>query len=172
MIDDFLWRYIDIDNQQLEDLKSKYFKVLPDNEHFFQSLDIGINEFMGMELQRAVLIQVSPGALGRIHTDWRFDKNYGDQLALNIPLMNCEDSVTKMWESDYIPPTQYTENGQPYNYYDIDRCKKIAEFKLIKPVLFRTDIPHSVNNTGKKVRRAISLRFKKDPWHLVNNNYV
>lgn len=171
MNDNFLWQYVDIEETLIENLKNEYFKVMPNNNHFFQQLSINIKDFLGLEIQRAVLIQVSPGALGRIHTDWRFDKNYGDQLALNIPLMNCENSVTELWESDYTPPTQYTDNGQPYNYYDKDRCKKIAEFKLIKPVLFRTDIPHSVNNTGQTVRRAISLRFKQDPWHLVEKNH-
>lgn len=167
MNNNFLWQYIDIEESLIENLKNQYLRALPDNTYFFQQLNIEMKEFLGLEIQRSVLIQVSPGAVGRIHTDWRFDENYGDKLALNIALMNCENSVTEMWESDYTPPTQYTDNGQPYNYYNESRCKKITEFKLIKPVLFRTDIPHSVSNTGRTVRRAISLRFKKDPWHLV-----
>jgi hypothetical protein len=168
MIENFLWQYIDIDEKYINPLKKKYLEHLPSNDHFFQPVDIGMSEFMGLEIQRCILIQVAPGAIGRIHTDWRFDKNFGDQLALNIPLMNCEHAITEMWKSDYIPPTQYTDNGQPYNFFEKSRCTKITEFIVNRPVLFRTDIPHSVNNTGKSVRRAISLRFKKDPWHLVS----
>tara|TARA_B110000503_G_C6919340_1_gene318036 strand:+ start:104 stop:613 length:510 start_codon:yes stop_codon:yes gene_type:complete len=167
MIDNFLWQYLDINDDLIEDLKYHYMKSLPNNEHFFQSLNIGIIEFMGMEIKKSVLIQVEPYAIGRIHTDYRFDKNFGDVLALNIPLINCQDSITQMWKSDYTPPTQYTDNGQPYNFYDKSRCQKITEFQLTKPVLFRTDIPHSVNNSSNKKRQAISLRFKIDPWHLI-----
>jgi hypothetical protein len=72
-----------------------------------------------------------------------------------------------LWESSYDPPIQYTSNGQPYRYFDPTLCKKITEFKLIKPVLFRTDIPHSVSNHSDMIRQAISIRFKEDPWHLI-----
>lgn len=163
----FLWQYINIDQAVIDDIKQRYLKVLPTNNYFFQGLDIGVTHFLGLEIQRAVLIQVAPHATGRIHTDWR-PKDYGDQLALNIPLMDCEHSITSLWSSDYTPPTQYTDNGQPYNFYDPARCTKLTEFKLTQPVMFRTDVPHSVDNPSDKTRRAISLRFKQDPWHLVN----
>lgn len=163
----FLWQNIDLDPAEVIDIQSRYLQVLPNNPHFFQKIDIGLTHFLGLEVQKFVLIQVAPNARGRIHTDWR-PSDYGHQLALQIPLYNCENSITELWSSDYTPPTQYTDNGQPYNYYERDRCIKISEFKLVKPVIFRTDVPHSVNNTNTKIRQAISIRFKEDPWHLVN----
>lgn len=161
----FYWKYIDIDPAELQSIRREYLNHLPDNNHFFQSLDLPIKEFLGLEVQRFVLIQVEPLAKGRIHTDWR-PTNFGCQLALNIPLINCDNSITSLWESDYVPETQYTTNGQPYNFYDPDRCNKVAEFKLTQPALFRTDLPHSVDNLSDKGRKAISIRFKIDPWHL------
>jgi hypothetical protein len=122
-----------------------------------------------MEILRSVLIQVEPNAVGRIHTDFRPDKNFGDQLAIQIPLENCEHSITELWSSDYEPPIQYTHNGQPYNYFDKSRCVKVSEFALTQPVIWRTDVPHSVNNFSDRPRLAISLRFKKDPWNLIND---
>lgn len=163
----FIWKYIDIDPVAIKELQEEYLKVLPDNDDFFQSVNIGRDTFLGLKVQKFVLIQASPLAQGRIHTDWR-PSQYGHQLALQIPLVNCEQSVTNFWASSYTPPTQYTENGYPYNYYNPDRCKKIAEFCLTKPVIFRTDIPHSVSNDSTNVRKAISVRFLEDPWHLVN----
>jgi hypothetical protein len=163
----FLWKYIDIDPAIIKDIQDRYLKILPNNQHFFQGVNLDITTFMDMEVQRFVLIQVAGNAVGRIHTDWR-PNDYGDQLALNIPLENCETSVTELWESDYDPPTQYTANNQPYRFFDSNRCKKLTEFKLTQPVLFRTDIPHSVNNPSDKIRKAISIRFKTDPWNLVN----
>lgn len=162
----FLWKYIELDSQEVENLKDLYFKSMPSNDYFFQPLDIGITHFLGLEIQRAVLIQVSPRAVGRIHTDWR-PKQFGNQLALNIPLLNCEHGITKIWKSDYEPPTQYTDNGQPYNFFDPSRCVKLTEFKLTQPVIFRTDLPHSVDNPCDQIRKAISIRFKADPWHLI-----
>jgi hypothetical protein len=162
----FLWKYIDIDPLAIEEIQQYYLKALPANDHFFQQLDLGIDTFMGMEIQRAVLIQVVPNAVGRIHTDFR-PKDFGDQLALQIPLINCDHTITEMWKSTYDPPVQYTTNGQPYRYFDPARCDKISEFRVTRPILFRTDIPHSVSNYSNTIRKAISIRFKQDPWHLI-----
>jgi hypothetical protein len=166
MINDFIWKYIDLEESTVKKIQEEYVNHLPTNNHFFQEIKLNITEFLGLEVQRFVLIQVLPNAIGRIHTDWR-PANYGNQLALNIPLLNCENSITSLWKSDYSPPTQYTENGQPYNFYDPTRCVKIAEFKLTQPTIFRTDLPHSVDNSSNCVRTAISIRFKRDPWHLI-----
>jgi hypothetical protein len=166
MIKDFLWKFIDIDINAIRDIQDQYINKLPNNNYFFQQLNLDISTFLGLEVQRFVLIQVDPNAIGRIHTDWR-PSGYGDCLALNIPLFNCENSVTELWKSSYDPPVQYTTNGQPYRYFDPKLCEKISEFSLIKPVLFRTDVPHSVSNRSNKIRQAISIRFKEDPWHLI-----
>jgi hypothetical protein len=162
----FLWKYVDIDPTEVSKIQKAYYQLMPDNDHFFQTLDLGVDKFLGMDVQRFVLIQVAPHALGRIHTDFR-PKGYGDQLALQIPLDNCEDSITELWESSYDPPVQYTSNGQPYRYFDPARCKKLTEFTVTQPLVFRTDVPHSVSNPKDTIRRAISIRFKNDPWHLV-----
>lgn len=165
----FYWKYINLPSAEIKFIQHEYKKKLPNNNYFFQSLELTCKEFLGLEVQRFVLIQVEPNAVGRIHTDYR-PLDYGHQLAIQIPLENCHDSVTKMWESDYEPPLQYTTNGQPYNYFDDRRCKKVTEFKLLSPVIWRTDIPHSVDNFSNFVRKSISIRFKSDPWHLIENS--
>jgi hypothetical protein len=162
------WQYVDLDPVEVDKIKEDYLTHLPNNSHFFQMIDIESKTFMGMELLRPVLIQVEARAKGRIHTDFRPDKNFGDQLAIQIPLINCEHSVTELWSSDYEPPVQYTTNGQPYNYFEKSRCVKVSEFVLTHPVIWRTDVPHSVSNYSDGPRLAISLRFKKDPWNLIN----
>ena len=168
----FVWQYVDLDPIEVNRIKKDYLTHLPNNSHFFQKVNIETDKFMGMEILRPILIQVEPNAVGRIHTDFRPDKNFGDQLAIQIPLENCEHSLTELWASDYKPPVQYTSNGQPYNYFDRSRCIKISEFVLTSPVVWRTDVPHSVSNFSDKPRLAISLRFKKDPWNLVNEYAV
>lgn len=164
---EFYWSYLDLDNREIEKIQKEYLNVLPDNDHFFQTLEIPLKEFIGLEVQRFVLIQVAPMSIGRIHTDWR-PQNYGYQLALQIPLINCENTITRIYTSDFNPPTQYTANGQPYNYFDPSMCKQITEYKLTRPILWRTDVPHSVDNPTNNIRKAISIRFKNDPWHLIS----
>jgi hypothetical protein len=163
----FYWKYYDVLENDLNEIKEIYRKNLPDNTEFFQVIDIPIKTFMNLKISRAVLIQVSPYARGRIHTDYRPE---GYNLALNIPLENCEHSITSMWNTkNQNTEIRYTTNNSPYHYYDPNLCKKITEFKLNKPVIFDTSVPHSVDNNCDKWRRAISLRFEPDPWHLIND---
>jgi hypothetical protein len=166
----FYWKRFKLDEKIVNEIKKIYRDQLPNNNFFFQQLKLPITHFLGREVQRFVLIQVEPNATGRIHTDYR-PPGYGDKLALQIPLENCEASTTYIWESDYTPPIQYTSNMQPYNFYDPVRCKKVTSFNLIEPTFFRTDLPHSVDNPTNNVRRAISIRFKEDPWDLIGEEY-
>jgi hypothetical protein len=160
----FYWKYHNIPEIEITKLQEEYKKILPDNSEFFQVVPLEIKTFMGLKISRAVLIQVEPNAKGRIHTDFRPE---GYSLALNIPLENCENSITTMWGAPKeVVEIRYTTNNSPYHYYDPNLCKKITEFSLTKPVLFDTSVPHAVDNYSNKWRRAISLRFEPDPWHL------
>lgn len=161
----FYWKYHDIPKDEIAMLQEKYRKILPNNFEFFQVVPLDIKTFMGLKISRAVLIQVEPNARGRIHTDYRPE---GYSLALNIPLENCENSITTMWEAPAeIVEVRYTTNNSPYHYYNPDLCKKITEFSLTTPVLFDTSVPHAVDNYSNNWRRAISLRFEPDPVHLI-----
>lgn len=160
----FYWKYQDIPEDEIAMIQEKYRKILPDNCEFFQVVSLDIKTFMGLKISRAVLIQVEPNAKGRIHTDFRPE---GYSLALNIPLENCENSITTMWDAAAeVVEMRYTTNNSPYHYYNPNLCKKITEFSLTKPVLFDTSVPHAVDNYSNNWRKAISLRFEPDPWHL------
>jgi hypothetical protein len=160
----FYWKYQDIPEDEIAMIQEKYRKILPNNCEFFQVVPLDIKTFMGLKISRAVLIQVEPNAKGRIHTDFRPE---GYSLALNIPLENCENSITTMWDAAAeVVEIRYTTNNSPYHYYNPNLCKKITEFSLTKPVLFDTSVPHAVDNYSDNWRRAISLRFEPDPWHL------
>jgi|LauGreDrversion4_2_1035121.scaffolds.fasta_scaffold36689_5 hypothetical protein len=160
----FYWKYQDIPEDEITMIQQQYKKILPNNCEFFQVVPLDIKTFMGLKISRAVLIQVEPNAKGRIHTDFRPE---GYSLALNIPLENCENSITTMWDAAAeVVEIRYTTNNSPYHYYNPNLCKKITEFSLTKPVLFDTSVPHAVDNYSDKWRKAISLRFEPDPWHL------
>jgi hypothetical protein len=161
----FYWKYQSVPANDLKIIQDMYKENLPNNSEFFQVVDIPVKTFMNLKISRAVLIQVAPFAKGRIHTDYRPE---GFSLALNIPLEHCENSITSMWDTaDQITEIRYTTNNSPYHYYDPELCKKVTEFRLTEPILFDTSIPHSVDNLSDNWRRAISLRFEPDPWHLI-----
>jgi hypothetical protein len=161
----FLWKYVDLDAyvNDVESLKKLFLDNLPATTDFFTPLTLGITKFLGMEVDHTVLIVVNPFVKKHIHIDHRDYK-----LALNIPLKNCDNTVTEMWDCGSNKPTYaLTKNNVPYNNYDINQCKKITEFFLTKPIIFNTKIPHSVTNFSHQPRLAISIRFKSDPWELV-----
>ena len=167
----FIWKYIDLPEKEVEDLKSRYMdsKESWKSPHFFfQSLDLGIKEFIGRPVFKTVLIMAAPNLVGKLHIDYRPHDN--NTLAINIPLINCENAITEFWKSsESSSVVEYTPSGSPYlSCGDRSTCTKIDEYRLVRPVLFNTSIPHSVNNYSDKPRIAISLRLETDPWDLVN----
>jgi hypothetical protein len=162
----FVWKYVDLDESEVNKLKEKYLAALPIKPHFFQTLELGVTEFMGMPVFKTVIINALPHSIGKIHKDHRpHDSNV---LAINIPLINCDNAVTEFFETDNDSTLiEYTSSKSPYIGFDRAKCLKIDEFTLTKPVLFKTDIPHAVTNFSNNARVAISLRLAADPWHLV-----
>jgi hypothetical protein len=164
----FYWKYCDIPEEDIKFIQNMYKENMPSNREFFQEITMPLKTFIDSKIAKAVLIQVAPFANCPIHADHVNGSNC--KLALNIPLENCENSVTRLWDiSDQVTEVKYTPNKARYHYYDPLLCKKITEFQLTKSVLFDTTVPHSVHNMSDKWRRAISLRFESDPWHLVND---
>ena len=159
----FIYQYLDnLDPFEIKKFQEAYLMAVANPNFHFQYVDIPYTHFMGMQLNKCVLITIKPTSPLPMHIDQR------EGLALNIPLLNCEDTVTEFWNCDRPYKIGYTVNGLPYFYFPPETVKiKIAEFVLTKPVLFDVRVPHSSTNKGTETRLAISLRFAKDPWHLV-----
>jgi len=174
----FIWKYIDIPIDLVEEIKQEYKSAIPKNEIFYQTVNIKIKKFMGLRIEKSILIQVKPEnqkqysniyTVGYSTLDIHKDNliGTGGELAINIPLENCENSITSFWKTDKPQIKKFTTHVHMYYGYPNDaHCEKIDEFKLTQPVIFNTQIPHSVINPTDKWRRAISLRFIEDPWHL------
>lgn len=167
----FIWQYINPPIDEVLSMQEAYRNALPDNSYFFQLANIPKNKtFMGMDIYQAVLIQVAANSSVKIHRDFRLGDCF-PHLAIQIPLTNCEGSITSFWESSAPRPKRLsTPNGHSYEHYEESTCTKLSEFKLTSPVLFDTHILHSVDNPTNEVRQAISLRFITDPWHLVTDS--
>ena len=164
----FIWQYIDVPALEIESIKQQVRDNLPDNGDFFQKLDVERTTFLDLEIDAVVLIQAAPGfGIDRfgIHKDASDEQ--GRTLAINIPFENCEGSITKFYKTDKPEVTQFLPNGLSYNLFESKDCEEISEFRLTQPIVFNTQIPHLVVNPQNVWRRAISVRFKKDPWHLI-----
>lgn len=164
----FIWQYLDLDPAVVQDIQQRYLSVLSkDKKHFFQPLDIGITKFLDLPIEKTVLIRVDPNTKSATHVDQRLKTTV---LAINIPLLNCEQSVTEFWKivGDNALIKKLTPNFVPFYEIDTNKCEKVSQFVLNKPVIFNTSIPHSVHNYSDQVRFGISIRLKEDPWHLIN----
>ena len=161
----FIWQYINLPEDEVIKIQNEFRLKLPNNDVVFQSINIEITEFFSMPVKSAILIQVPPHS-GVGHGGIHVDTN-DTTLAINIPLENCDDSITSFWKTLMPPEMRKTPNGFSYGFYDPRHCRKIAEFKLTRPVIFNSLVAHNVSNPTDKWRRAISLRFKTAPWHLV-----
>ena len=164
----FIWQYLDIPQNEISAIQQEFQAKLPNNDFFFQHLTIDRTHFLGLALEYTVLIQVPPmGGMQDqgIHTDIVYHKR--SPLALNIPLENCEGSITKFWKTDLPINVRYTVNNVPYSYCNAEDCEKISEINFTQPFIFDSKIPHSVSNPQNVWRRAISLRFLDDPSCLI-----
>ena len=158
----FTHQYIDnIDPIEVKKFQNAYLSVTSNPSFYFQYVYIPFTHFMGMKLNKCALITVIPNNPLPIHIDQQ------EGLAINIPLLNCEDTVTEFWHCDQPHKVGYTRNGVPYFYYPTNTITtKIGEFVLTRPVLFDVRVPHSSTNKGIGTRLAISLRFENNPVHL------
>jgi hypothetical protein len=164
----FTWKYLDIDNKEVEGIRQQYldyFQTSPPTAHFFQTCDIGIKTFLNMPVFKTSVIYLDGNTDGPIHEDVRPG---GQVLGLLIPLINCNDSSTEIYESVVEPMVKVNGENRTYNYYEPDNCKKIAEYVLTQPVLLNTSLPHCVFNYSNLHRVALAICFETDPWHLTN----
>lgn len=97
------------------------------------------------------------------HTDHTLE-----DLALNWPMKNCEQSKTFFFESKVSGKEDELFNGGgSYTGYDQRYLTYLDSFVLDKPTILNVKVPHKVENYSSEDRWALSLRFSPDPWHLL-----
>jgi hypothetical protein len=163
----FTWKYVDVDNELVEEIKDIYLKKLKTNlqdYEFFQLLPIKIPNVLGQKVIGAGLA-VSKG--NTIQKYSHKDTPHPDSsiYALNIPLKNCEKSQTNLYKIKKGKSVLYSTYGRITaeaglaEIAKIQDCDVIASYTLDKPLIFNTQVLHSVNNFSPEPRLAISLRF-------------
>lgn len=166
----FTWKYVDIDNELVDEIKDIYLKNLKKNlqdYEFFQLLKIKIPNVKGQQVIGAGLAVSRANHIQKYcHKDPMTPNS--SCYALNIPLKNCENSQTNLYKLKKRKSVFYSVYGRPINSIDmaeiakVPDCDVVASYTLDKPLIFNTQILHSVNNFSSETRLAISLRFDKN----------
>lgn len=163
----FTCKYIDLDPRLIEYIQEIVLDNIPNKLAFYQALrDVEIPDILGQQVEEVALVKVPPNNSPHVaHTDILC--HYGEFLALNIPLENCESSQTMFWITNEDRTRDKLKSKHGYGWVYTKDCTAIDEFYLTKPVLFNHQVLHNVFNWSDTPRYAISIRFFKDPWHWI-----
>jgi hypothetical protein len=91
-------------------------------------------------------------------------------LALNFPVQNCSETTTCFYKPvDGEKRIRYLGPGFRAAINTIDKWQSIGSYSLQQPTLINTNLYHKMINTTNNIRISFSVRFKNDPWHLIND---
>jgi hypothetical protein len=174
---DFIWKYMDIDQNLIDEIKDIYSKNIKKDltgsrSRSFQTLPIKVPDIMGQKVNQCSLVYSTARFNdNHCHKDPHpysiYDSDMKSQLALNIPFKNCENSETKFYRDSRKNKHVFIGDMLP-EIAPLDEANKISSYVLDRPILFETQILHAVFNNSDQPRVAISLRFEKNPVQWIN----
>lgn len=130
---------------------------------FLESLYGEINEM-------ALLILESDSST--LHIDHIYGPNKNVKARLNVPVLNCEDSVTAFFDLDKKTFDSH-EIGEAGTKYWPDKLRKelkpVTQVNLMQPTILKTSHPHTVFCNGEKFPRiSLTISFKEDIVKYLN----
>ena len=104
-----------------------------------------------------------------LHID--YTSNTRPMCRINVPILNCEGSLTEFYSGGkYVPHT--TNNNGEFSFLkieDFSSAIKVAEVEILKPTVLRIQEPHRVvPNLNTLPRITLSLMMNKDPVFLLD----
>ena len=104
--------------------------------------------------------------IGQIHTD-----ENSVPCRINIPLFNCDNSVTSFYKCSGLHLAGTQPNGMKFEKVDETACVKVDEFHLTRPVLFRVGVPHNIVrfNNPTTLRISCTMEPDRDLSYLLDN---
>ena len=140
-------------------------KAVPEIGIFFKSIGLTIRE-----ISITVINQYQDVAL---HID-----ELPVTAKINFPILNTQHTLNEWYEV----PKHLLESIEPiFNRFgsafydlqsiDLSQCRKIGEYELIKPVVFNSQIPHTIRITeqAKFPRLVMPCTFFEEPIQLLYN---
>lgn len=195
------WNYVDIPEwEKIRDQIIEFKKNAPKLEelscwqcYFYDTLKKELPDLvdafatLGLTPRQMILFDIAPNDINDknhetknavfVHIDGKDDERHETDFdptnAINIPLVNCENSYTIFFEID-LPEGRHPEDI--YVYYpehyqcggmDLTIIREIDRFTLNKPAALRVNIPHGVYNPTNQMRQVATFRFYEDTDHLL-----
>ena len=104
-----------------------------------------------------------------LHID--YISNEWPMCRINIPVLNCEGSITEFYTGGKYVPHTANNNGE-FSFLiieDFSSAIKVAEVEILKPTVLRIQEPHRVvPNLHTLPRITLSLVMNKDPVFLLD----
>lgn len=119
----------------------------------------------GVVREMAILV-LRANQQSTLHTDHTVGLNNGVKARINIPILNCEGSITAFFD---LPPTvrsNYQSNAGgtkwwPPHYREL--YKPVSSVSLTAPTIIRTAEPHTVYcNTNNYPRITLTMSMEED----------
>lgn len=118
---------------------------------------------MNIKIKRISVVTVDPSNTG-IHRD-----DTDCNVRINIPILNCNSSVTNFYKTDADPIQKFTPNGTPYLQIENSKCILVDSFCLDRPAALRVTEPHQVIvNPDYSPRIACTIEFVENIDYLLD----
>jgi hypothetical protein len=143
-------------NQIRADKKDELIRRIPEMSR--------IEELYGPIKQLSLLILCDDTST--LHTDHTIGLNSGVEARLNIPVLNCEGSITAFFKFDDLIRSLFTigkDGTKCWPYIDRYYEKPITQVELVQPTILRTSEPHTVlckNCTFPRI--SLTMSFETD----------
>lgn len=112
----------------------------------------------------AVLVLSSDSST--LHIDHTVGPNAGVMARLNVPVLNCQDSVTAFFKMNDVDFNSHKTEWEGTKHWSNDIRKRlipITQISLVNPTILRTTEPHTVFCRGYKFPRvSLTFSFKED----------
>lgn len=123
-----------------------------------------ITKFAGSQkkyqLRTALLFYSEPGAQRSIHVDFFSGWKHHPTWALNVPILNCDQSEMLWYTGEYTKEERTNPGGNAYYHLSYSKPLTLVESAIIdKPTLVYVDMPHDVVNHSSLPRILLSLRY-------------
>jgi len=92
-------------------------------------------------------------------------------IRINLPVLNCEGSITNFYTSSYLPVNKQLSENIYYLGYEYENCQLVDSFCLNRPAVLRVDEIHQViaNPNYHLPRISCSIEFEEDLEFLFKN---
>jgi hypothetical protein len=135
----------------------KLLKLFPEVQSMFDPLNITIKQI-------SLITSNNTSIRDGIHRD-----HTNCNVRINIPIMNCEGSVTNFYSSNAEPQKLLLSNGIPYYQIDYNKCVLVDSFCLEKPAALRIREPHQVIASSQQSPRvSCTIEFVENIDYLLD----